>query len=454
MLLITSCQKVFALSEKVSSASETFLSVADIHFTPFTSCKVLRLTACPLIVKLMKAKYEDWKNILENDDNKAMSTYGQDTNYFLLKSSLSEIQNIRAKEKTRFTLILGDFLAHNYREQYVLYSHDHTQAGYNNFVKKTLQFLTAEIRQAIPAGDIYPAIGNNDSYTGDYSVVPHGVFFQETEKTWSVFIKDENNLKSFQKSFSTAGYYSITSPINKNMRIIVLDTVLFSSSATTDQDAAHTELQWFSKELGEAAKQKQHVLIAFHIPVGVDVYRTLKKAFGGIKEFWQPEFTNLFQTKLQEYPGLVTAILPGHIHMDTFQVLSLSKVDDVPVSYTPSISPIFGNNPAFKIYSYDPVTIQLKNYETYYYPLNDAKKGWQQEYSFNSTYKFACTDCDLKKRMQQFTSEKRVVSLFREYYAVGKHGQPIAEENNWQHYWCHIRSFTKSDFKTCIDHPL
>jgi sphingomyelin phosphodiesterase acid-like 3 len=338
----------------------------------------------------------------------------------------------------------------------VLYSRDRTQAGYNDFVKKTFQFLTTEIREAIPSGDIYPAIGNNDSYTGDYSIIPNGIFFKDTEQTWSVFIKDNINLKRFQKNFSTAGYYSVVSPTNKNIRIVVLDTVLFSSSASGSASklAANTELQWFSNELAEAAEQKQHVLVAFHIPAGVDVYRTLKKAFGGIKEFWQSDYTHVFQQKLREHPGLVTAILPGHIHMDTFQVLSLSKMDDVPVSYTPSISPIFGNNPAFKIYSYDPNTIQLKNFETYYNMLNDEKKGWQQEYSFNSTYQSACDHCDLKKNMQQFTAENEVVSLFREYYAVSKHGQPIAKENNWMPYWCNIRAFTKEDFQTCINHSV
>lgn len=370
--MTTSC---FALSK--------FITIADIHFDPMASCEKAA-KPCAILTKLRKSPTSEWASIFVKYDDKQLAGYQHDTNYALLKSSLDELKVVSQKEHPNFILLLGDFIGHNFRDEYRLYSGDKTAAGYRDFVRKILQFMTDAIRQAAPGVEMYPVIGNNDSYTGDYEVVPHGRFLEDAANTWLPLITDKENRKQFHAAFSQGGYYDVGVPHHPNQRIIVLNTVLFStnSQAVAAQAAAHAELAWLHGRLAAATKQHQKVLLAFHIPTGIDVYGTIKNVFSSILEFWQPAYNMAFQNELNQFPETVTGILPAHIHVDGFQWLMFNGVKEIPVSLTPSISPIFGNNPAFKVYTYDANTLRLIHFDTYSYPLNNSgpSASWQKEH--------------------------------------------------------------------------
>ncbi len=446
----------FALPSESHAPIEKFITLADIHFDPFAGCKVLTMKSCPLVKALSKAKAEEWETLFEHSQNTTPSTYRADTNYALFKSSLVQLKKVAEAEHPRFVLLLGDFLAHSYREQYILYAHDGSREGYRNFVKKTLQFLTLEIRRAVPESDIYPAVGNNDTYTGDYSVIRNGQFFKETASVWASLIKDTANQENFRHQFPTGGYYAVTVPHSKNQRIIMLNTVAFSIHAQGKDVAqlAQQEMDWLHKQLETAAKQHQSVMLAFHIPIGVDVYRTVQNIMGGIVEFWQPVYSEQFRNDLQEFSDTITAILPAHIHMDTFQVVVFKHPQDIPVSFTPSISPIFGNNPGFKVYSYYPESFRLNNYETYYYPINTylSKREWQVEYNFNQIYQSRCNHCEVGQGMRALSPLNQFASYFKQYYTVGNNGSPIKERKWAPFYWCDIHALSRLEYQQCIQH--
>lgn len=353
-------------SESQPIQTAKFLSVADIHFDPFSGCSKAP-KPCVLLKKLREAKYQDWSAVFEQYGDKKLSGFLHDTNYPLLKSSLIELQEISKKENPQFVIILGDFLAHKYHEQYIKYSGDKSRAGFQAFVKKTLQFLTYELMTVFPKIDVYPLVGNNDSYTGDYSSIPDGKFFRDTADIWSVLIKNKENRENFKREFPEAGYYHVSLPGNKNQQIIILNTVLFSGRVRnkTTNKAAEVELKWFHKQLQNAAAHHQPVLLALHIPIGIDIFATVQSKFSHIKQFWHKAYTDQFENELSLYSGNVMGILAGHIHRDLFQTLTLNQYSNIPVIITPSISPIYGNNPGFKIFTYDVQTLQLKKNETY-----------------------------------------------------------------------------------------
>jgi sphingomyelin phosphodiesterase acid-like 3 len=375
ILLSIICQFAYA---------DNFLSFSDIHFNPYANCNMVALKRCPLIQELIAAPAKDWEKIFATQNNPHIEGFGHDTNYALLAASMTAIKKINLAEKPQFAVVLGDFLAHHYHLQYVWFSKDHTKMGYERFVKKTLEYLTLQMRNAIPQGDIYAVVGNNDSYTGDYSVIPNGRFLRDTAQTWSTLIKDNNNLKNFTNSFPAGGYYIVNIPNAKNQKLIVLNTVLFSTAATGPYAklAADKELTWLHAQLAQASKQHQKIILAYHIPTGVNVYALLKNLFGGINEFWQTEYSDAFKDQLQEFAGTVTAILPGHIHIDGSQVIKLNHAADIPVSFNQAISPIFGNNPGFKIYNYNAENLQLAYYDLYVYPLNAQQPDavWLKKY--------------------------------------------------------------------------
>jgi hypothetical protein len=187
--------------------------------------------------------------------------------------------------------------------------------------------------------------------------------------------------------------------------------------------------------------------------MGINVYSTLKNLFHGLDEFWHPEYSAALQKELHDFPDTVRALLPGHIHMDSFQVVDMRQPASIPVSFTPSISPIFGNNPAFKVYDYDPETFQLVNYETYYYPLDvaPAERHWQKEYNFQQIYHAKCDTCNLTQGIKQITPGNALANAFKKYYSVGTDAQPITQDHNWaSYYWCDIFAVTQEAYDACL----
>jgi sphingomyelin phosphodiesterase acid-like 3 len=443
-IIIATCWLSQAYADNVLATAK-FLSFSDIHFTPFASCKTLSLSACPLVNALRKAPAAEWDGLFKKFAGQdKIAGIGHDTNYTLLQASLAAIRNVNARQKTRFAIIPGDFLAHNFRAQYMLYARDKSVSGYQSFVRKTLEFLTLAIRKAIPDGDIYAAVGNNDSYNGDYAVVPDGAFLHDMATTWSALITDKKNLQSFQQSFPAGGYYAVDIP--DRQKLLVLNTVLFSSSVTGPhvREAAEKELAWLHAELSAAVKAKQSVFIVCHIPLGVNVYVTMMNLLRGINEFWQHQDSAVFTKDLQDFATTVKAVLPGHLHRDGFQVFGLRHVNDVPVSFTPSISPIFGNNPAFKVYSYNAAKMQLTAYDVYFHSLQSGSKNnvWEKEYSFNMNYPENCAYCHLINAIKNIAPPGTEGFPYKQYYSMNS--QTIIRLAAMPYYWCDVAAMSRT----------
>lgn len=362
--------------------TEKFMSLADIHFDPFIDCEK---TAghCEILKKLRAAHHQNWERIFEKYSENHISQTGQDTNYYLLKSALTAMKKMAQQAHPHFVLVLGDFLGHDYREKYIKYSGDKTRAGYQKFVKRTLEFLTLEINKVFPTTDVYPLIGNNDSYTGDYSVMQQGLFFKETVATWAELIKDKNNRDAFLHDFPTAGYYAVSVPNHPNDKIIVLDSVLFSSRAEGHnvKQAAQQQFQWLQNQLEKASNKKQNAMIAFHIPVGINLYATIKDKFGMIWKFWDRSYRKQFDNLLRQYPETVKTVLAAHIHRDIFQFIRLESFSKIPVIITPSISPLFGNNPGYKVLTYQLPQFYITDVDAYILDLGKSDpNNWKIGY--------------------------------------------------------------------------
>lgn len=372
LLILCGCTALYA--------DQNFISIADIHFNPFASCPLFS-SSCEFIHELESADAKQWPALFKKQTGNVHIDYFMDTNDLLLQSSLIEIKKVVLEKHPDFVLILGDFLAHDLHKKYKKYAKDKSREGYYRFVRKILAYLTSEINAVFPDIDVYPVVGNNDSYTGNYSVIPHGRFFNEIAIDWSYFIKNSENRARFRNNFPTSGYYMIQR--DNNHRIIVLNTVLFSTKSQTKRvkSAAIEQLNWLKMQLEDAKTHQQWVVLAYHIPIGVDLFNTFKIGFGTISEFWTRDDMQAFDAILTAYPTTVTAMLAGHIHIDAYQMLVLPS--SIPLIYTPSISPIYGNNPGFKLIHYTPESFHLNHITLYSYPINRLHPAWQLEYGLN-----------------------------------------------------------------------
>jgi hypothetical protein len=434
-------------SQPLNPSQAKFITVADIHFDPFMGCEKLP-RPCALLQALKTTDYKSWDSILSKSSMR-IPRYQEDTNYLLLESTLLALQKVNQTNKPQFVLVLGDFLAHSFRSKYKKYSSDNSKEGYTQFVKKTLQFLTYKLNQTFPDTSIYPVVGNNDSYTGNYNVVPNGAFLHDTANTWAVMIKDKNNQQAFLQLFPQGGYYAITLPYNQ--KILVLDTVLFSSNSRKKAMAimAKQQLNWLKAQLTLAQNEHSHVILAYHIPVGVDVFTSVKLFLLTLREFWHPQYSREFQQILQVYGDTIVAILPAHIHMDSYQIV---PVANIPILFTPSISPVYGNNPGFKVFTYFPETLLIQDYVTYYYPYLETSLGdWKLEYSFNKVYQPDCMHCTIVNGMHNLKMNNRLASYYQQFYAVSKNSLISNNRQNWNpYYWCNINNIGKSNYRFCL----
>lgn len=444
--IFLSCCLIMAGQAFADDTKAYFLCLADIHFDPFVTCKS---RSCPLIQALRQAPPEQWETLFSKYDTQGPA-YRQDTNFPLLKSTLDASKKAAEQYQVKFILILGDFLAHDYHSRYRQYTKDYSHAGYQLFVKKTLTFITLELQKYFPSTDIYALVGNNDSYHRDYFSQVGGDFFYDVSYLWSSLIKDQTNRSQMQQMFKSAGYYAFNAPAQPNLRIIMLNTNLFSANAVgrTVPQAAIQQLDWLHQELLQAKAKQQKVLIAMHIPTGIDVHMTLYLRLFTLIQFWQEKYLIRFNEEMQLFSDEVIGILAGHVHADWFQILSLKNAHDVPVSGVPAISPIFGNNPGFKVYHYTQQSLQLGGFYTYYFPFKQ-RNTWVSEYDFNQIFLPHCLSCPLIAGFKLIQETKHLAELYQEFYAVSS-DQRVIKPHWLPYYWCAIRNFYSKDYQQCL----
>ena len=105
-----------------------------------------------------------------------------------------------------------------------------------------------------------------------------------------------------------------------------------------------------------------------------------------IVPMWKPEWTARFESILHDYQSTVTAAFAGHDHTDDFRVLRANEPGEAFVLIDPPVSPIYGQNPAFRVVSFTEGG-RLANQSTYYLTnltsAGSAVPGnWTREYSF------------------------------------------------------------------------
>lgn len=428
--------------------TKQFVSISDIHFNPMSGCERYK-TSCPILHELNLADYQNWDTIFEKYIDTSPIAYYQDTNYALLRSLLEELKSIAEHDDPQFVLVLGDFLDHHLQRNYKKYSSN--PSSYVMFVKKTMQYLTFKLNQTFPTINVYPVLGNVDTYDHDYRVIPSGQFLQEMSDVWSSLIKDSVNKENFINEFRKGGFYTVN--VSETTKIIVLDTVLFSPRAQSSavKKVAREQLDWLAMQLKLAKAKHQSVLIACHIPVGIDIYFSSILPYKIIKNFWASQYTKEFLKIVKDNSDSLVGVLPGHVHIDLFQFTMEGKNNTlIPMIFTPSVSPIFGNNPAFKIFNYDPATFGLQYFDRYYKPLLNDSDAWRKGNSFSGIHQTKCQYCYLSDVVQHLIMNNYLLDAITKYYS--KRIDIETDDNNTlNYYWCSIYSNDINAYKKCIN---
>jgi sphingomyelin phosphodiesterase acid-like 3 len=441
------------------SGTGTVVSLSDIHFNPFFDPSLLNT--------LIQSDYTTWQGIFSHSRIEGYGTHSADSNYNLLNSTLENVYEVAPHPD--FIIISGDFLAHDFQETFAKLSGSSDRRTVASFIDKTISFVTRMIARRFPNTPVYPALGNNDSYCGDYQIDPNGPFLRATAKIWKGLFKNRSNARSFLRTFPVSGSYSISS--NKHAhRLIVLNNTFFSinyknSCGDPKSDPGRDELKWLEVELEKVDAANGKVWLVYHIPPGIDVFSTLHQTqspngqMPQIIPFWRSAYNERFINLVMRHSTNIIGSFAGHMHMDTFELIQADNGKAVSfVHITPAISPLFGNNPAFELFSYNRQSFAPKDYTTYYLDLSSAASQrnapikWQKEYSFVESYGQSNFSASTLQEVQKAipANQSDYGSKFETYYDVSNAVSQVVGPTNWRAYWCGMTNLTLARYLNCL----
>jgi sphingomyelin phosphodiesterase acid-like 3 len=398
------CLVVLVLTPQsfAGSRSGQILIASDLHFNPFADpTLVAALTAAPPNL---------WEPILNRTKPTAYSPYGEDTNWWLLQSALDAMRT--TKPHPALIMITGDLLAHGFPQAYARTTNDSDREHYRAFVLKTVEFLAWEVRKRFKKEQILLTPGNNDDDCGDYQIDAGGPFLSDTAALGQSLARAGS---PFAADWKALGSYAVQPRGIHGVRILSVNSVFFSNKyqaanfasgcSAKDSTAATQTFTWLETNLVQARQAKQKVWLMFHIPPGIDGFSTMvqywrsaaARAPAGenlcshaIVPMWKPVWTARFEEILSEYQNTITASFAGHDHTDDFRVIHAGEEGGEFVLIDPPISPIYGQNPAFRVVSFGEGG-ELRDQSTYYLTnltaaRSEAPGTWMREYTFSQEW--------------------------------------------------------------------
>ncbi len=427
----------------------------DVHFDP--------LYDETLFPALVSADAGQWANIFQTSGVTAPSAWGKDTNYPLLARALSSItQNLGASPLTIFT---GDIIGHYVPQRfYVLYGTKDPLdpaaadvAAMHAFIDKTVAFFMQQVRSSVGNIPVMFALGNADSYTG---LGPDSSFLSDTaELFYTEFLNGTVDHQTFLTTFTSGGYYS-AEPAGTNLMVIGLNTFEFSPPDPLLPDASSAvaaELAWFDATLASAQAGGKKVWLLMHVPPGAVISQTAQDADSNghvtpaaTTMMWNQDYQARFLAILLKYPGLITQTLAAHTHMDEYRIMSPDSVLDI----TPGITPYFGNDPAFKVFTCSYDTFTATDYTSLNYDLATSPAQFNSYYTFSTAYSMQGRLNDsLAQLYPALATNNAQQALYRGHYFSG-HNYTVPVPNTldpitdatWPVYWSGIGHMDEQGF--------
>ena len=314
------------------------------------------------------------------------------------KSKIRELLKAKDSLKIDFIVFTGD-----------LPSHGGSQQARGENIGVVLSFLSS-IADSVQLPLLFVP-GNNDALAGDYKS------FRDN-KDQPPFVKDINHVSEWPfignkgdcgttgtgicyiDSSQLYGYYSAYPLANKSLRYIGLNTVMNNNNHSSNlcynppadgknqAKAAQIQMDWFVHQMQDAASNSEKILIAMHIPPGMDGYSG-DSTWANFPTSTGMSIQNAFIESVTQFKPNVIGILTGHTHMDEIRIISdkNGKFSALGIS-TPGITPQHSNNPGFKLFSYDSTTYELYNFQTFWSDFISTQQvnPFTGVYSFNDIY--------------------------------------------------------------------
>lgn len=316
--------------------------------------------------------------------------YKCDSPWPLAVSAMQSVKHLNKGEDVDMSVYTGDMVTHD--------SDWHLS---NELVTYTQQAIFDTMKHFLGNGPVFSAIGNHDTAPSDQSS-PRSLPDKGPREQFSY---DWDNLK---RLFEAEGWFSheeakqvsrhyggySISP-RKGLRVITLNTDFwykgnrYNFIQTSNPDHGGI-LRFLTDELEAAERRRERVWIVGHVLTGWDGSNGLSNP------------TNLFYQIVDHYaPRTIAHIFFGHTHEDQFNVFYANNatqrtaVNAKAVSFmAPSITPGSNVNSAVRIYTVDPETYEVHDYDQFYTQVSDfpglpeSQHGpiWTHLYSAREAY--------------------------------------------------------------------
>ncbi|HUA16817.1 MAG TPA: metallophosphoesterase [Verrucomicrobiae bacterium] len=459
-------------SPSAPAASYQVVTISDLHFNP--------LYDPSLFPQLVAAAPSQWDAIYRTSTISAPSIGGTDTNYPLLAYALASVYQTMQQNQSNSPVVLftGDLLGHNIPANYCAAQYSpnppppdcvtNESSAIQTFINNTFTFVAGKMRTAVGTAPVIYVPGNIDTYSGGYG--PSTSFLVANGATvYSEFLNGVGDNATFTSNFETGGYYSVA-PLGSNLLVVGLNSNSFVYGWPS-YGSADTEIAWLDAQLQAAQNAGQKVWILMHVPPGANAQEIVLAApvpkdvnaslFANEAEDmwqWDPGVQKSFMDTLNRYPGVVTLMLAGHTHMDEFRMLAPGYV----VEQLPSISPCFGNNPAYKVLTVTQDTFTPTDYQSFDFNLaSQMPLPFLPLYDFSSTY--GATQGPLANSLAQLypqlDSNPSTLDMYRFFYTSGGQGvnpstqspwNPI-NDLNWPIFGCTIGEADEPGYISCVN---
>jgi sphingomyelin phosphodiesterase acid-like 3 len=436
------------------AADETgvFAVISDIHFDPFATPE--------LASALISSPPGTWPATLVSAEDQPMSRPGQDTNHALLVSSLAAFTKVMAAAD--FAIVPGDLLTHDFHAKAeTTFAHPVTPQAAESLAVSTTLFVADALAKALAGKPAIVALGNNDSGCGDYRIDPGGRYLAGTREVVRRLAGAERLAPDFDQTYAAGGYYALRHPTVANAMIVVLNDVLWSTHyrdacGSDGLAAAQAMWRWLNELLARQRAAGGSVWMVHHIPWGIDPYITLQTQASScpakVVPFLQEPFASEFPALLASYHDVLRAAILGHTHFDDYRLLIDQRGTALAAAkLVPAISPVFGQNPAFQVFSYDKVSGTPRDFSTWYLSnpgQSPAAADWQLEYTFSQAYKLPCySPSDVETVWKSLSADRATQDLYRGLYNVGRGELDVAV---FPAYRCAIGNLTRASFTACF----
>ncbi len=164
---------------------------------------------------------------------------------------------------------------------------------------------------------------------------------------------------------------------------------------------------------------------------------------------WTDANQKTFMDIIEKYPGVLAMSLAGHTHMDEFRLISPGNT----LAITAGISPCFGNNPAYKLFSLDSLSLAPADYSAVNFNLQATPSQFNNYYTFSEAYNLEgplATSLEelFPKLLASTAAQKQYQGAF--YSGNTTSNNPITS-TNWPVYWCGIGYMDQQEFLTAVN---